>query len=312
MNRKQGFTLVELLVVIAIIALLIGLLLPALAKARANANSLKDKTQIQQIHKAALGFANESKNKLPVPGLINRKADPSLNNQQIPGQGPEDFQQNSSANLYSAMIAQNLFKPDLCIGTTEVSPVIIQKTEYDYGAYNPSGDTYWDTTFKCDPSLTPGNGESHSSYSNLALCGHRKKNRWNSNQDASTPTFATRGTGGTYLNQPYGGAITGPEYSNSPTLELHLPKQQWVGHVCFNDNHTETLNSFFSPLTAYMANNSLLATKDNLYAAEYNDYPAPATPGGGPRASNDAWMGQFINPDTTGNQLTPKFDPLLD
>ena len=74
LKRHTGFTLIELLVVMAIIALLLGILLPALAKARAVARQAKDSTQLQQIHKAFLTHAaGEGKDLYPLPGLINRQ-----------------------------------------------------------------------------------------------------------------------------------------------------------------------------------------------------------------------------------------------
>src|SRR5688500_11494274 len=64
-HTRPAFTLVELLVVIGIIAVLIAMLLPALQKAKEQANAVKCSNNMKQLMTAFLTFAHDNKGHLP-------------------------------------------------------------------------------------------------------------------------------------------------------------------------------------------------------------------------------------------------------
>ena len=270
MNGKRAFTLIELLTVMAIIALLVGLLLPALAQARAKAQMTKDQTQIKQIHAAWTTFSRDYNGIFPTPGLINRLPDDILG-RDSPGRGPEDVRANTSAAMYSACIMQNYFTPMILIAPTEPSGFVAVKSDYDWSLYDPIEDVYWDAdeqgnNVSDNPSYIPfsvdldidthGSGRlCHTSYAHTPICGERKIQEWKDSLNSKWAVVGNRGV--------RNGSEQPDDYYGSVTLEFHGGRKQWVGNIGYNDNHVELHDTFFPDGMNYLDENE--TTADNLF-----------------------------------------------
>jgi prepilin-type N-terminal cleavage/methylation domain-containing protein/prepilin-type processing-associated H-X9-DG protein len=76
-HSQRAFTLIELLVVIAIIALLIGILLPALGAARESGRGVKCQAHMRGITQSLLAYSNDYKNMFPP--VLHDAPDPETN-----------------------------------------------------------------------------------------------------------------------------------------------------------------------------------------------------------------------------------------
>jgi prepilin-type N-terminal cleavage/methylation domain-containing protein len=239
-KTRKGFTLIELLVVISIIALLIGILLPALQRAKRNANALKDGTQQKQIHTALVTFATGNNDNFPVPASLDARGYTegapifeNLGSGSVPVD-EEQYEKNRSGPLFSILIFNGSIVPELCVSPNEVDGSIEPYTGFHYrpdpevnGVNNELA--IWDPTFAGTPTdediarnldntpeVQPQGG--HLSYAHQPIdgnSGRRQRVYWRFSSRASDPVLSNRGPA--YSSTGGGGADGGPAEQHADT-----------------------------------------------------------------------------------------------
>ncbi len=106
--RPRGFTLIELLVVISIIAVLVGILIPALSAARGAAFAMKCGTQLRQLHLGVALYGEDFKDFLPYEFNGSAAQGAALS----PPEPPEGFidwyeRLDGSAGMFNYLVANN-------------------------------------------------------------------------------------------------------------------------------------------------------------------------------------------------------------
>ncbi len=292
-KNVRGFTLIELLVVIAIIALLIGILLPALGKARKSAQQLKDSTQIRGVIQALATWAGDNKGDYPLPSKLDRNGYTILNSSGTAGE--RDEAKDITGQIISPLVNNGSVTAELFISPVEQNPSVAEYENYQVDEPEAAEDelrALWDPAMRGTPEEEEGDSlgtmidygvtgndlTGNTSYAHTMPVGKRLA-QWTDTFIASEPVLANRGPVFEEVQSAGMGAdlqwqLT-DESLQSNTLLIHGGRTTWEGNVGYNDGHVDFENTASPDQAAQIQVSSANANggdaftrNDNLFVSE--------------------------------------------